>query len=150
MVPTQSFVDLMVDALMASPVFGTGSDTYDFYLIAAPFTPGLNLVSSDLTYATFTGGAGKVGGTPPQLQIRKSDTGQWGVLAIEPTGGAKWVCTAAPASPETIYGWALRKDGTTLVFTQLLPEPVTIAQVGDFVEVTAIMGFFTTMPLGNN
>jgi hypothetical protein len=68
----------------------------------------------------------------------------------EPVGGFKWVCTADPAVPEVVYGYALLDSGgTILYFSDLLPAPVTISAAGNFVELSAVLGYLQSVPYGN-
>ncbi len=105
-------------------------------LIAAPFTPDENLVLGNLTLATFTGSAAKVAGTGTQGTGVDPATGEQIITILDPAGGWRWECTAAPGAPETIYGIALTDNGVTVLYgVEPFDVPVTIAAVGDQVQV---------------
>jgi len=104
-------------------------------LIAAPFTPDQDLTVGDLTLATFTGSAPKAGVAGAQTVGNDPVTQEQMVNIIPPAGGYIFICTVAPASPETIYGFALIDDaGTGLLAVETLNEPVTISDVNDQVD----------------
>lgn len=117
-------------------------------LVAAAFTPNENLVAGDLTLATFTGSTPKAGATGAQQAGIDPPTQQQVITNLAPAGGWRWECTAAPASPESIFGFALL-DSTlaTLLGVALLPAPVAIAAVGDFVDLGAVTLTFVQTPL---
>src|SRR5262249_48439921 len=84
----------------------------------------------------FTGSAAKAAGTGTQQIGNAPGTGLRWVQMLEPAGGWTFKCTAAPSSPETVYGWVLTDGaGTTTWFSALLPDPVVIADVGDTVAI---------------
>lgn len=135
-VPTKDLTDQLA-SILASDVASLGSATAcKVHLIAAPFTPGPMTDLADLTEATFTGSAAKAAGTGTQQIGNAPGTGLRWVQMLEPAGGWTFKCTAAPSSPETVYGWVLTDGaGTTTWFSALLPDPVVIADVGDTVAI---------------
>lgn len=108
-------------------------------LIAAPVTPDENMVLADLTLATFTGSTPIAGATGAQQVGIDPATQEQVITNLAPAGGWRWECTVAPGSPEVIYGFALVDNaGATLLGIGLLPTPVTIQAVSDFVDLGAV------------
>jgi len=118
-------------------------------LIAAPFNPGdENLVIGNLTLATFTGSTPKSGVDDDQQVGIDPATQEQVITILQPAGGFRFECSAAPASPETIYGFALVDDTlAVLLGVQALPEPVAIENVGDFVDTGAVELRFVAQPM---
>lgn len=117
-------------------------------LIAAPITINENLVTADLTLATFTGSAPIAGTAGAQGTGTDPSTGDQVITILAPAGGWRFVCTVAPGAPETIYGYALTKTaGGDLLGAQLLPNPVTITNVGDEVDLGSVPITFVISPM---
>jgi len=149
MIPTQAVVDVINNFVITSEdIWGaTGFPAAVAQPIIVPFVPSAELTSGELTYATFEGSEAIVLNAQPQLGIIDSQTGRVGVLIKEPVGGLKWIATDVTDLPQTIYGWAIRdNDDGSLLFSELLPEPVVISAVGNFVEVTAVLGYAKINP----
>ena len=65
----------------------------------------------------------------------------------EPAGGWHWKCTAAPATPETIYGFALVDAASSVIYaSQLIPVPIVIAAVADEIDIGAAQIVFVLQP----
>jgi hypothetical protein len=117
-------------------------------LVAAPFTPGENLVAADLTYATFTGSAPLEGATGSQQAGVDPVTSEQKITILAPAGGWRWECTVAPVAPETIYGYALLNDDSTeLLGVEVFANPIPIAAVSDFVDLGAVTITFVLQPM---
>jgi len=59
-----------------------------------------------------------------------------------------FICTVTPGSPETIYGFILTDNaGATLLASALLPAPVTISEIGHFVDVGEVNLIFVIAPM---
>lgn len=117
-------------------------------LIAAPVTPNEDLVFSDLTLATFTGSAPLAGAAGAQQVGIRPTTQEQVITIIAPIGGWRWECSATPTDPEVIYGYALINDaGDALLAMALLPDPVTISQATDFIDIGAAQMTFVLQPL---
>ncbi len=126
---------LAADATTLAPA----TDANKIALIAAPFTPSENLVIGDLTLATFTGSTPKAGATGTQQAGIDPATSEQVITILSPVGGYRWECTSAPGSPEPIYGYALTtNDGSILLAVAMLPAPVNIGEVGDFIDLGAV------------
>ena len=108
-------------------------------LVINPFTPGPTLTIGALTFATFTGSAGKHANSATNVVGIDPATGNYIITIPDPVGGWNWVCTVAPAAPETVYGWAvLDAAGAVLWKAELLDAPVEISQVGHQVNIGTV------------
>ncbi len=117
-------------------------------LVAANFTPDENLVLADLTLATFTGSAPKAGAAGAQQVGVDPATGDQVITNLAPAGGWRFECTVAPATPEPIYGFALTNNaGAVLLAVGLLAVPISIAAVGDYVDLGAVEIRFVLQPM---
>jgi len=135
---------LAADATTLAPA----ADENTIALIAAPFTESEILLPGDLTLATFTGSAPKAGVAGAQQAGIDPTTGDQVITILAPVGGYRFECTAAPAEPETIYGYALMNDDQTLLFAvKALPVPVTIEAVADFIDLGAITMTIVAQPI---
>jgi hypothetical protein len=134
--PTQLLLDAALDLLAAdtatlAPIVGNKVG-----LVIAPFTPGPDTDVGDLTLATFTGSAPKVSTAGAPTVAYDPVEKVWYIRLNEPAGGWEWVCTVAPATPETVYGLVYYKtDASETYGAQLLDTPVEIAAVSDSVFV---------------
>lgn len=144
-VMTNYMQNLAMLAIVADAASLGGGVNLKAGLIAAPFTPSKALAYGDLVQPTFTGYAEKAGPAGSAHIIRKPDIDALGFAVQEPSTGLFWEATADPASEQVIYGWYLyHATGNHLLFTQLFDTPIAIAKTGDYVEVSAVMGFFDT------
>lgn len=135
---------LAADATTLAPA----TDANIIALIAAPFTESENLTVAGLTLATFTGSAPIEGATGSQQSGVKPATGEQAVTILAPAGGWRWECTAAPTTPEGIFGYCLlSNDGLTILAVTTLPTPQSIAGVGDFIDLGAVELTFTLAPI---
>jgi len=103
-------------------------------LVSEDFVPSDALLIGDLTAATFTGSTPLTGSATQEAGIDPA-TGEQVVSLITPLGGWRWECTAAPASPQTIYGYGVRQGTSNILLaTGKLLVPITITDVGDFID----------------
>jgi hypothetical protein len=117
-------------------------------LVNQAFTPNENLTIAGLSFATFTGSTPIAGAAGAQGVGLDPATGDQVVTILAPAGGWRWTCTTAPTTAETIYGYALTNNaGTTLLGTELLPQPITISEVGDLVDLGAVAINFVNQPM---
>jgi len=148
MTPEKSVRLAIGEAFAASTdVWTVAADPLEVALVAAPFTPSELMVLSDFTLATFTGSTPKLCQAPPQQAGIDPATQEQVVTALAPAGGWRWECTAAPATPETIYGFVFTNSAPGWSFCALLPTPVTIANVGDFIDLGALEMRFVLQPI---
>lgn len=135
---------LAADATTLAPALAANK----IALIAAPYVFDENMVIGDLTLATFTGSTPKSGATGTQQAGLDPATGDQLVTITPPAGGWRWECTAAPATPETIYGAALTNDaGTTLLGVMTLLDAITVAGVGDEVNLGKVDMRINAVPI---
>ena len=117
-------------------------------LIAAAFTPGEDLTLGDLTLAAFTGSTPKAGAAGAQQTGIDPATHEQKITILAPAGGWRWECTAAPLTPEGIFGFALIDDGATdLLGVEEFPTPISIAEVGDFIDLGSVEITFVLQPM---
>lgn len=117
-------------------------------LVTSPFTPEETLTVADLTLASFTGSTPIAGAAGDQGVALDPVTGQQLITILAPAGGWRWVCTAAPATPQTIYGFALLDAALdTLLGVELLTTPVTISAVGQEIDLGAVTIDFVLQPM---
>jgi len=104
-------------------------------LIISDFTEDEDLEPGDVDFATFTGSAPIDVELGDQAAGIDPITGDQVISLVPPVGGFRYECTAAPASPEVVFGYMLRNAAGTVNFgTKKLTEPVTIENVSDFVD----------------
>lgn len=117
-------------------------------LISASFVPSENLLIGGVTLASFTGSAPKAGVAGTQGVGFDPVTREQIITILAPVGGWRFVCTAAPVSPETIWGYGLTDNaGAVLIGTALLPTPLTITNVGDEVLLGDIVIRIVSQPM---
>jgi len=143
MKPTQVLWEAMVNQI------GSTTVTFDallanqghFWLVKTPFTPGLalslNTVDDKATFPGVTPLTNTGAAIPALIDPL---TGRLVLQINLPAGGLVWVCGADPSEPETIYGMVYSDSSTTFnaphaLASCLLPEPLTITNAGQFVEV---------------
>lgn len=121
---------LAADATTLAPAVNAN----ELMLVANDIAIDENKVIGNLTAATFTGSANIVGVAGTQLVGVDPATGDQLIQIKAPAGGWRWECTAAPASPETIFALALVTTGGAdlLALGPLVPN-VVISGVGDVV-----------------
>jgi len=123
---------LAADATTLAPA----ADANKVHLIMEDFTPVETMVVGDLTFADFTGSTALAAGLGTQLVGIDPTTGEQKITLKEPAGGWRWECTADPAEPQNIYGYAL----TNLAADELLaitkfPLPITITEAGQEINI---------------
>jgi len=151
MIITRSTLTQIQTAMLSNAaIFGTAANVSRIMLVKNTFVPNVNLTAADLTPADF------VGSTPievpfgAQVSVIDNNSGRKGILMKEPVGGYNFVCTTAPTPAQTIYGWALTNiAGTVLYAADLLPVPVPIEAVGNFVSLSPMFGYEHDAAYGN-
>jgi len=132
---------LTIGELLAADVANLAPTTPNkIALIANSFNPAdENLVVGDLVLATFTGSAPKAGAAGAQQVGIDPLTGDQIITILQPAGGYRFECTSAPGTPEVIYGFALLDDTlANLLGVEGFTDPITITDVGDFVDTGAV------------
>jgi hypothetical protein len=143
-VRTQLGVLLAADATTLAPA----TLVNNIALIALAFSLSEGIVIGDLTLATFTGST-PLGGAVGGQQVGNDPlTGEQVVTIKEPLGGWRWICTTAPALPETIFGYALLDNANAVVLgVAVLPVPITITSVNDEINLGAVKLRVNLQPL---
>jgi len=119
----------------------TAFETMKVALIVEPFVPGENLHYADLTLASFTGSdplTASSGGF--QVALRPPNDEQF-VTIRPPVGNWRWECSAPPAIPQTVYGFAIYNDTLdpkVLLGVQALAVPEVITNASDFIDIDII------------
>jgi hypothetical protein len=117
-------------------------------LVNANFALTENLLLGALSFATFTGSAPLAGAAGAQGVGTDPITGDQLITILAPAGGWRFVCTGAPALPETIYGYALTDSaGAVLLGAALLITPITIRNVGDEIDLGSVPITFVAQPM---
>lgn len=117
-------------------------------LVVNQVTPQENLTVADLSFATFAGGAPKSGVAGAQQVGIDPITGEQVITILSPAGGWRWECTAAPAVPEQIFGFALVDDTLADLWAYaLLPQAVNISSVGQFIDLGSVPLTFVLTPI---
>ena len=140
MLPTKA-VRLQFGALLAADptTLAPAANANTIALVQSNFVPNENLTIASFTLASFTGstpinvplGAQGVGDDPITLE-------QF-ITMLAPAGGWRWVCTGAPASPQTIYGFVLTTKAQALLLAMaLFVNPITIQFVNDQIDLGAV------------
>lgn len=108
-------------------------------LLTGDFDEGESLTFADLSFATFTGSTPILAGTGTQPEGFDPNSDDSVIDIKRPAGGFRWECTAAPATPEVITGYALIDNGaTTLWAAKKFDTPITITSVGQIIDDTLI------------
>ena len=150
MIPSRETLALINQAFSQDTAVWSSDPQTKIALVVSSFVPGPDVDISALTLASFTGSAPIDVPAPPQNIVVDNESGRVGILLKEPVGGYKWICTAAPDPAQTVYGWIVYlEDLSELFFSELLPEPVVITSVGNFVELTATLGYLSMDAYGN-
>jgi len=142
-------IRLTIGELLAADVaFLAAAAANKIALITAAFNPGEDLVVADLTLATFTGGEPKGGVAGAQQAGVDPATSDQVITILAPVGGWRWECTVDPASPETVYGYALVDDAVAVLLgTELLQEPLVIQQAGEFIDIGSVTMTIVAEPI---
>jgi len=94
------------------------------------FDPADKTNMPDLTAATFTGGAAKLGDTGAAVIFHDPTDDKWKARIKEPAGGWTWLATAATNLPQTVYG--------VKVFNEDLEKPIGTARLSADALIEAI------------
>lgn len=114
-------------------------------LFTNDFSPnGSDISFFDLVEPTFPGYSEKqCSDSESSLVAHDQPTDRIGIMLAEGDTSFLFRATANPAAAETIYGWWLwDADDELVVGAARFDQPVVIERPGDFVEVSAVLGFF--------
>lgn len=137
LVATNVLREAAVDAIAADAgTIAPAANACHVHLVIADFDPDGETDVTALTLATFTGSAAKSAGIGAQQSFVDQQEGKRVVQLLEPAGGWTYICTVAPAAPETVYGVVVtdNADAVTLAAGKL-DAPVTVSEVGHSVSI---------------
>lgn len=119
---------LAADATLLAPV----ADNNEIVLIKAAFALGETMVIGGLTLADFDGSTPLLAGLGTQAVGIDPMTQDQVITINEPAGGFRFETSGMTNLPQTIFGYALTtKNGVKLLAVELLDEPITLANVGE-------------------
>lgn len=149
MIPTKSVRKQLGELLAAdATTLAPPADANVVRLIVEPFTPDENLVPGDLTFASFNGSTALAAGTGTQPCGIDPATGQQIVTIKEPAGGWRWECGATPSPAQTVYGYALlNDDSTVLLGVGVLDDPVAITEAGQEINLGTVKFTLNEAPI---
>jgi hypothetical protein len=108
-------------------------------LIMAPFTPAEGLAIGDLTFADFDGSTPievELGTQPEGIAPGTTDS----IITISPpAGGWRWETTGLTNLPQTIYGFALVNNGSTVLFgSQAFSTPIDLNAINQVIQLDSV------------
>lgn len=117
-------------------------------LVKAPFNLDENLLPGDLILADFTGSDPIEGATGAQTTGIDPVTLAQVIEIKPPLGGYRWETTNTDNLPQTIYGYALfNNDLSALLAVALLPDPITLQDTDQFIDVDSATLTFVQQPI---
>jgi len=148
MIPVLAIREAMGDLLAAdAATLAPAALANKIHLVVNAFVPAEDLVIGDLTFAGFTGSTALACGVGAQPTGFDPDTSEQLITLLSPVGGWRWEVTGG-ALPETVYGYALVDNvGTGLLATALLPNPISLTEVGQEVNLGAIQLRINSQPI---
>jgi len=134
---------LAADATTLAPA----ADNNVIALIKEDFNLNETLAVGDLVLADFTGSTPLECGLGTQPVGIDPLTGEQVITLEDPAGGWRWECTADPAEPQPIYGYALLTDGlAVLLGAAKLPDIITISESGHELTIGSVQIRMVTQP----
>lgn len=134
LIPPSMRADLITLIASSEPI-SQPTDELKIVLLISNFTPPITDPTSP-TPATFTGS------TPKEAGLNDADvyvdpvTGIDYIQLKEPVGGWNWICTADPASPETVYGWMITNAaGSETYGSAKFATPIVINAAGQGIQI---------------
>jgi hypothetical protein len=135
---------LAADATSLAPV----ANNNEVALVIQPFTPTEDLVVADLSLAAGDGLDPILAELGTQETGNDPTTGQQVITIVEPVGGWRFQLTGTPDPTVVVYGFALTtKDGVALLATALLPNQVSLAEIGYFIDLGTVTLTFVLEPI---
>lgn len=140
MIPSAVLNDALQDLLAAdTATLAPAVNANKVHLSMTTFLPGQERVVGDFTEATFTGATALLAGTGTQQTFLNPLNGERIIQLKEPAGGWHWQASDAVNLPQTIYGyWVTDNTSADLLGCELLPEPITLNNAGDAVDLPNI------------
>ena len=126
---------LAADAATLAPP----ADANIVVLIMEPFTPSETLDGSTLVPATFDGSAPLEAVLGTQAEGLDPSNSDAIITILPPAGGWRWETTGTTDLPQTIYGFALFNDDSTVYYgSENLPAPITLTAVNQVIQLPAV------------
>jgi len=128
---------------VTDPIFAADAPPLKVKLVLDPFTPSKVPNPGDIIFPTFDGYAALEtdDAGSPVTQVIDSLSGRIGYLLNEPIGGFRWICGTTPVTPQTVVGVVITDDDDAILWNGLLDAPKTITFEGDFIELSALLGY---------
>jgi hypothetical protein len=147
MLPCLPLID-SIGTLVAADLTTFGDAAFlSVFLIKAPFTPGPTLVLADVVPAD-GGGLHAIFSTVAGGNVVFNPQTNGQVVAVKvPLGGWHFVTTILGGLPQTMYGYGLIATTSGLLLaTALLPAPMLMNAVGQFVDLPNVEIEFPIIP----
>jgi len=129
--------------------FAAGADL-SIALVENDFTPDPSLEIADVALLSSNGITPKALGAGAAHKIWDDVWGVWGFAINEPAGGLLFQLTSIPDPVITAYGWALyNSDTQALIATARFDEPIVLTTIGQYVEISAIVGWLQAPFIGD-
>lgn len=140
MTPTQVMLDSVATAVATDTAVLANALFLKVFLVKAAFTPGNNLVVSDLTPADFAGSTPLANTSATILKYKDPATGEWIVEVPAPAGGWHWQTTSGVTNlPQSIFGWAVVDNTSAILYgTALLPAPLLLNSLAQGVDLPSV------------
>jgi len=150
MVFTNHYIDAAAQ-LLAAQVTGLGAGLdLTIALFTNDITPDPTTQFDDLVLATAPGIAEKAGVAGAAKLVWDKTAGVWGFSVTEGAPGFTFILSAPQAPAIIAYGYAVI-DGASgaLIAAQKFETPAEFARVGDYVEVSSIVGWLAAPFIGD-
>jgi hypothetical protein len=148
MQPSQSILNQIATLLAGDTTTLANAAALKIHLAKANFTPSPALLLAGLTEADFVGYAALAAGIGAQLNYVDPVTGLVTIEIKPPAGGWHFSVTGITNLPETIYGWYVTDNGTTVLYGSarlVTPIPLTASGQGFDIDLPKF-AFLTNSP----
>lgn len=138
--PTNTLLDRMAVLLAQdTTTLAPAALNVKVHLAQNSFTPAAGLALASFTEANFTGYAALNAGTGNQQEFQDPATANRIIQLLEPAGGWHWASTGTANLPQTIYGYYITDNATTVLYgSALLPSAVTITGSGQGLDIPQV------------
>jgi len=98
------------------------------------------LAIDDLTFATFDGSTPIACGTGTQPEALDRNSNNAVISIKPPAGGFRFETTGTTDLPQTVFGFALlNDDSTVLLAAESLLEPITLSAINQLVQLPPVL-----------
>lgn len=127
---------LAADATTLAPA----TDANVIALIINSFNPGEDLSLDDITFADFDGSTPIACGTGTQPEALDPNTSNAVISIKPPAGGFRFETTGVTNLPQTVFGFALlNDDSTVLLASEVLTNPITLTAINQLVQLPPVL-----------